>query len=73
MRAHDRAPDTMSIEELATILGISRTFAYTLAQRDQLPVPTIRLGRRRLISRRAVEQLLMAEPADRPDQPGPVR
>ncbi|MFC1933649.1 helix-turn-helix domain-containing protein [Chloroflexota bacterium] len=50
----------MSIPEFARVLGISRGLAYDLARRDALPVPVIKLGRRMVMSRRAVEGLLEA-------------
>jgi predicted DNA-binding transcriptional regulator AlpA len=50
---------TMKIPEVAKVLGFSRNCAYALARIDQLPVPVIRLGSKRLcVSRRAVERLL---------------
>jgi len=49
---------TMTIPEVAKALGISRGLAYDLARRDKLPVPVIKLGRRMVLSRRAVETLL---------------
>ncbi len=52
------SPDTMTLEELRTRLGISASVAYELANRDALPIPTIRVGRRFLFSRQAYEDLL---------------
>lgn len=49
---------TMTIPEVARALGISRGLAYDLARRDALPIPVIRLGRRMVLSRKAVEALL---------------
>ena len=49
---------TLSIPEAAKVLGISRGLAYDLARRDALPVPVIKLGRRMVLSRKAVEVLL---------------
>lgn len=51
---------TMSIEEAALRLGIGRAAAYQAAREDRLPVPVIRIGRRLLVSRAAVEALLAA-------------
>lgn len=51
---------TISIPEAAKVLGISRGLAYDLARRDKLPVPVIKLGRRMVLSRKAVEALLEA-------------
>ena len=50
----------MSIPEFASIMGISRGLAYDLARQDALPVKVIRLGRRMVLSRRAVLDLLEA-------------
>ena len=44
------AGPTISIPELAQVLGISRDTAYRLADRDELPVRVLQLGR----SKRAV-------------------
>lgn len=48
----------MTIPEAAKVLGISRGLAYDLARRDKLPVSVIRLGKRMVLSRKAVEALL---------------
>ena len=55
---------TMTVEEAAQALGISRTLAYELVARHQLP--SVRLGRRIVVPRRALEALLeetASEPA----------
>lgn len=52
---------TMGIEEFATLVGIGRRFAYEKAAANELPVPVIRIGRRLLIPRDAVERLLNGE------------
>lgn len=48
----------MTIPEFAAACSISRGLAYDLARRDALPVKVIRLGRRMVLSRKAVEVLL---------------
>lgn len=48
----------ITIPSAAKVLGISRGLAYQLARQDKLPVPVIRLGRRMVLSRKAVERLL---------------
>ncbi len=53
--------DTLDIETVAKRLGINRSTAYDLARRDQLPVPVIRLGRRMVVSRLALDTLLAAQ------------
>ena len=50
--------ETQSLEELGRRLGIGRSLVYELARRDALPVPVIRLGRRVVVSRSAVDRLL---------------
>ena len=59
---------TMSIPEFARVCSISRGLAYDLARRDALPIPVIKLGRRMVLSRRAVEALLKAGKTLRPDR-----
>jgi len=51
---------TLTVEEAAQLLGISRGLAYEMARCGKLPV--VRLGRRLLVSRGALERML--------DQPG---
>lgn len=55
---------TVNIETVGKMLGISRPVAYELARRDQLPVPVIRLGRRMVVSKRALEEVLGAHKED---------
>lgn len=52
---------TLSIEQAASRLGIGRGAAYAAARENRLPVPVIRIGRRMLVSRSAVEAVLTAE------------
>lgn len=47
---------TLSVPETATLLGISRAHAYELVARRELPA--VRLGRRLLIPRQAIQDLL---------------
>jgi len=47
---------TVTVEEAAGILGISRTFAYEAVRRGELPA--IRIGRRLVIPRAALARLL---------------
>jgi excisionase family DNA binding protein len=49
---------TMSVEEAAEALGISRALAYEAIQRGQLSF--VRIGRRVLIPKAALERLLEA-------------
>jgi len=54
---------TLTVEEAAELLGISRTLAYELVTRRELP--SVCLGRRIVVPRRALEALLDAT-TDRP-------
>ena len=56
----DRERLTLTVEEAADLLGVSRAFAYELVSRKELP--SVRLGRRLIIPRRALERLLDVEP-----------
>lgn len=48
---------TMTVEEACRLLGVGRTVGYELAPRGELP-GVIRLGRRLVVSRPALEQAL---------------
>ncbi|MDQ3692779.1 MAG: helix-turn-helix domain-containing protein [Chloroflexota bacterium] len=61
MRTNDANRATMTVEEAAERLGISRTLAYELATTGRLPVPVLRLGRRIVVSRLALERVLGAD------------
>ena len=47
---------TLSVEEAARLLGISRALAYALVRRGDLP--RLQLGRRVVVPRRALEELV---------------
>ena len=47
---------TLTVEQAAVVLGISRGLAYELAARGELPC--LRLGRRLVVPRHALEALL---------------
>ena len=49
---------TLTIEEAARVLGIGRNTAYEAVRRGEIPV--VRIGRRFLVPRAALEQLLSA-------------
>lgn len=49
---------TITIPEFAELSGISKNLAYCLARADRLPVEVIHLGKRMVLSRRAVLALL---------------
>ena len=50
-------PATIKVEEAAHILGIGRQTAYELAREGKLP-GALRLGRRIVVSRKALEAFL---------------
>jgi len=52
---------TMTVEEAAQVLGIGRSSAYEAVRRGELPV--IRIGRRYVVPRAALERLL-SEPQE---------
>lgn len=47
---------TLTVDEAAQVLGISRALAYELVARRELP--SLRLGRRIVVPRRALEILI---------------
>jgi len=47
---------TLTVEEAARVLGISRSSAYGAARRGELPI--VRIGRRYVVPRAALERLL---------------
>lgn len=55
-RGSDERPPVLTITEAASLLRISRNSAYEAARRGE--IPTIRLGRRLLVPRAALERLL---------------
>jgi excisionase family DNA binding protein len=68
MDAHAHSPhpvvtDFLSLVEFAHLLGIGKTTAYELAQRNELPVPVLRVGRQYRVSRKAYDALLSAQHA----------
>ena len=63
------ALDAMSISEAAKRLGVGRNAAYEAARQGQLPV--LRIGRRLLVPKLALENLLRSAGADKAT-PSPV-
>jgi excisionase family DNA binding protein len=49
---------TFTVEEAAKRLGISRNFAYRAVSRGE--IPSVRIGRRLLVPKAALEKLLAA-------------
>ncbi len=62
----DTERQTLNLELVGKILGISRPKVYELARRDQLPVPVIRAGRRMVVSKRALDRVLDKAKDDSP-------
>jgi excisionase family DNA binding protein len=60
-------PLVVTVDEAAGLLGISRGLAYTLVHQGALP--SIRLGRRLLVPRRRLQQLIDGNHCLRGDVP----
>lgn len=61
---------TLTVEEAAQELGISRYLAYEQARTGQLAgVPVLRVGRRLLVPRAALDRVLSGESALSDSQP----
>ena len=52
---------TYTIEETATLLGVSRNTCYVAAREGTLPVAVIQVGRRLMISKAALDKFLGIE------------
>lgn len=59
---------TLTVPQLALLLGVSRQHAYRLTQRGELPIQPIRLGRRVVFPRAAVMKWLAGEPVGEGDR-----
>jgi excisionase family DNA binding protein len=57
---------TMSVEEAGELLGISRGLAYELVRKGVLP--SLRLGRRLVVPRAALESMLSEALAQAPNR-----
>ena len=68
--AAERDRLVLTIPEAAETLGISRAFAYELCARGELPV--IRLGRRRLVPKKALLAVLGEETPSAASDPRPA-
>ena len=51
-------PQTLTLGQAATLLGIGRSTAYELARRGDFPVPVLRVGRSVKVSVKAIEEFL---------------
>lgn len=59
---------TYTVEEAARLLGVSRGVGYEAARRGELP--TIRLGRRLVVPKIALERMLGLNDRSPADEPG---
>lgn len=57
-----RDRQTLSVDEAARLLGIGRSSAYEAVRRGE--IPTLRIGRRILVPRTAIERMLNGAPSD---------
>ena len=46
------------IEDVAVLFGLSRNSAYVAAREDRLPVPIIKIGKRMMVSKAALDRFL---------------
>lgn len=53
---------TVTVTEAARLLGVSRRSAYRLIGSGQWPTPVVRVGRRVVVPRAALDRLLDGEP-----------
>jgi excisionase family DNA binding protein len=61
---------TLTVEEAAALLGISRAFAYEAVRRGE--IPSIRIGRRVLVPRVALDRLVNGPSYETPSASDPV-
>lgn len=54
-------PKTLTVREAARQLGVATSFLYRLVQRGEAPFPVLRLGRRVVVSRVALERYLAGD------------
>jgi predicted DNA-binding transcriptional regulator AlpA len=63
------APATYTAEEFAQLLGVSSWAIYSSAKDGTCPIAPIRVGRRLVWSRAAVDRLLGVNEQQPPEQP----
>jgi excisionase family DNA binding protein len=66
----DKDKLTLSVEEAAAALGLGRAAAYLAAARGELP--TVRIGRRLLVPKAALHELLRVPSRQRLEDSNPV-
>lgn len=57
------APATYSVDEVAALLGVNRLTLYTAIRKGESPVPVIKIGRRLVVPKAALERVLQGETA----------
>jgi excisionase family DNA binding protein len=70
MASHEDLPPTITVERAAEMLGVSRQSAYTAVKRGE--IPSISVGRRKVIPTAAFLKLLGLEQNIRFDQKAAV-
>ncbi len=66
-------PATYSIREAAELLGIGESTAYEAIRRGEFPVPVLKIGARRKVSRKRLHEFLdLIEQQVPPAEPGPA-
>ncbi|MCL4474295.1 MAG: helix-turn-helix domain-containing protein [Actinobacteria bacterium] len=66
MLQHESEKWAFSIEEVAQLLGIGRNTAYEMCRIGR--IPTVKLGRRKIVPRKALEKLLSSEESMKDDK-----
>jgi len=66
------ARETHTVREACARLGVGKTLGYELARAGTFPVPVIKVGRRLLVSRTAVDRLLASAGKEEPTAVGPT-
>jgi excisionase family DNA binding protein len=62
---------TLSVEEAGRLLGISRGLAYALVRQGE--IPSLRLGRRLVVPRKALQAMLDVDRSEAPPvEPTPI-
>lgn len=56
--------DVLTIDELMSLTGWGRTYCYSGAKTNTLPIPVLRAGRKYYVSRAAYERWLLGEQRD---------
>jgi excisionase family DNA binding protein len=60
VRANGTARQTMSLAEVADVLGVHRTTVWALYKRGELPIPVLKIGSRLRVVRAHLERFMEA-------------